>query len=488
MNKWGYRLLGVLLLLLVIYFPLFLHLGKLPIAVWDESLFALRALHLFQEGSYLYNFNYYQDLPNHQNTKLPFTTFFQVLGYHLLGVNELAVRLPMVAIFLVSQGYLIYYFHRYFKTLWPGVLMMLILVASNGFVQPHMLRTGDQDTAFAMYLVLGVLFFYNYVHCGKTGFLWAFVIAFLAALLTKNLLAGIIGPGLLLYIILEGKAGELLRKKDIYLAFAVIIGVYGGTLWYFEIQQSGFIHRMWEYELMGRYSNIIEGHSGGPMYYFNELMEGIPVFIYPAIFSLLILWEDRAPKHLKSLVLLLWCVSLSYAVIISMSETKTMWYTAPLYPFTALLSGLSLWYVYKYYLIKKARAWKWVCAGLTIALYSIVYFNTVESNFNPKPKPYEKGAKYGLFLKKLDRSHSEYTDFVIIDNNFGTSAFFYKEMYNRKDPKYNIQYQRTIEVEIGTRVMSCLNNVLQPLDQQYEFQVLEEYEGCQLIEVTGFKD
>lgn len=486
MNKWGYRILGISIVLLVIYFPLFLHLGSLPIAIWDESLFALRALHFFQEGSYLYNFNFYHDLPNHQNTKLPFTTFFQVMGYHLLGVNELAVRLPLIALFLAIQGYLIYYFHKYFNTLWPGVIMLLILVASPGFVQPHMLRTGDQDVAFAMYLTLGVLFFYSYVQFGKTGFLWAFVIAFLAALLTKNLLAGIIGPGLLLFLLMEGKARELLKKRDLYIALAVIIGVYGGTLWYFETQQTGFIQRMWDYELMGRYSTTIEGHSGGPMYYFNQLMEGIPVFFFPAIFSLLILWEDRAPKPLKSLILLLWCVSLSYGFIISLSETKTMWYSAPLYPFTALLSGLSFWYIYKYYLIDRTKSWKWVGGCLMLVLYAVVYYNTVDANY--KPEPYQKGEKYGLFLKKLDRAHSDFTDFVIIDNNFGTSAYFYKEMYNRKDPKYNIQYQRTFEVEIGTRVMSCLNNVLRPLDQQYEFRILEEYYDCKLIEITGLKE
>lgn len=482
----GKNLLALLGLALVIYFPLFLHLDSLPVAVWDESLFALRALHLFEEGSYMYNFNFFTDLPNHQNTKLPFTTFFQVLGYKIFGVNELGLRLPIVFLFLAMAAYLFYYFNRYFSHWGPALFFLLILVASPGFVQPHMLRTGDQDVPFAMYLLLCILFFYQYLKQQRPGFVWAFALAFLAALMTKNLLAGIIGPGLLLYVIFQGKLKWLFSRPEWYGALLLIAGVYAGSLWYFETQNPGFINRMWNYELMGRYQETIEGHVGGPLFYLREVRDGLGVFFWPAALSPLLLYTRTTAPRRKNLVLILWLSMLSYGCILSFSETKTAWYSAPLYTGFALLSAVFLWHLYRRLFQHRPLKWKVACSVICILIYALTYFDTVSANYHPKPS--QKGEKYGPFLERLERSGSPHKELTITDNNFGTTAFFYTKMYNRKSPDFQLHYQRNVDFQPGQKVMTCLNNVLQPLRSQYEYEVLEQFDGCELVLIKEKKD
>jgi len=481
----GYHILAGLALILVLYFPLFLHLDSLPVTVWDESLFALRALHLFEEGSYLYNFNFYTDLPNHPNTKLPFTTFFQVLGYHVFGVNELGLRLPIIFLFLGLTGWMGFYFKKHFSVWGPILIFLFILIASPGFVRPHMLRTGDQDVPFAMYLLCATLLFFQYLHSTKGKYVWGFALACIAALMTKNLLAGIIAPGLLVYVIYQKKWRWLFRRPEWYGALFLIIGVYAGSLVYFEWQHPGFIDRMWNYELMGRYQKTIEGHQGGPLYYLNRLIRGMGVFFWPAIFSPLLLSVPDVPNRWKSLIRILWMSMLSYGLIISFSATKTSWYVAPLYPGFALLSAVSLWHLYQWYFVNRPRSWQVSVSLICIFIYSWNYGHTIASNY--KPKPSTKGSKYGLFLKQLDRSNAPYREFTILDNNFGTSAYFYTQMYNRLDPTYQLTYKRYIHLQPGQKLMSCLNDVLKPIDQKYEYKVLEEYSGCQLLEITAEK-
>jgi 4-amino-4-deoxy-L-arabinose transferase-like glycosyltransferase len=482
----GLRWLGAVALLLLIYFPLFLHLTTLPIVMWDESLFALRALHLFEEGGYLYNFNFYPGLPEHQNTKLPFTTFFQVLGYKVFGVSELGLRLPMVILFLALTGYLFAYFKRYFNHWGPALLFILILIASPGFVQPHMLRTGDQDVPFAMYLLLATLFFFQYLHRQKAGFAWAFAVAFIAALMTKNLLAGIIGPGLLLYAVYQKKLKWVFSQTEWYGALLLIAGTYAGTLWYFEWQNPGFVQRMWDYELMGRYQETIEGHEGGFLYYLRELQTGLGLFFWLGAFSPLLIFSKAVSAQRQKLVTALLLSTLSAGFILSFSQTKTTWYAAPLYTGFALLGALKLWEIYLN--IVKAKPAKWQLAFGLIALlaYAQAYYDTVSANYLPKPAL--KGEKYAVFLKRLKSSNSPHTQLTIADNNFGTCAYFYAHVYTHYQPGFDVNYQRKLQFEAGQKVMSCLNKVLDPIHLQYEYQVLEQYDGCKLLLITGVKE
>jgi len=191
----------ILLLGILIYIPTFHFMGQVPIRHWDESLFGLRALHMYSTGDYMSNFDLYEGLMDHRNTKLPFTTWIQVL-------------------FMKIVGYAI------------GIMFAVLLLCSPGIVREHILLTGDQDLPFICYLMIMVISYHQYLQHGKSKYLIAFGLTITAALLTKNLFACAFLPGLFIYTILIGKLKSILTNKNVWLMILSVIMVYSGVIFY----------------------------------------------------------------------------------------------------------------------------------------------------------------------------------------------------------------------------------------------------------------
>ncbi|HQA87386.1 MAG TPA: 4-amino-4-deoxy-L-arabinose transferase, partial [Bacteroidales bacterium] len=80
------------MVIILILFPLFGKLDKIPVQLWDESRLAINALEMFENGNLLVT--YYKGEPDFWNTKPPLMIWFQSLNFHLFGVNEFSLRLP----------------------------------------------------------------------------------------------------------------------------------------------------------------------------------------------------------------------------------------------------------------------------------------------------------------------------------------------------------------------------------------------------------
>ena len=472
-----------LLFCIAMYFPIFHHLAKLPIAIWDESLFSLRALHLHQTGEYLSNFNLYDGLPSHRNTKLPFTTFFQVLSMKLIGVNEYAIRLPISFIFLGTALYMIHHFRYRFEEKWAGYVFGLVAITAIGFVKPHMLRTGDQDAPFACYMVLATIQFVRYLDTRSTWSLVGFVCWSLAAVLTKNLLAGLLAPGILIYALGSKQLLGLLKDYKFLLASLSIIVVYVGVVYYYEVQFPGFFDRMWNYELAGRYTTAFEHHDKSPGFYLHYLsiQEFVPyLLITPIIFGLS--FREGVEPKLKSSIQCTMAVLVCYLAIVSFSQTQTTWYVAPIYLLGAYIMALGFVLLRKSLLDKSKKTI--LSTYLPIGLVWLILYCAVLNNIF-SPSPISKDDKYGLFMAKLAKENPDIKTYTLVDNNFGTTATFYKEMYNLKDEGYSIGYQRTIDYDTDQVIMTCLNNVLNPTAEQYEFEVLRHWDDCKLLKILS---
>jgi 4-amino-4-deoxy-L-arabinose transferase-like glycosyltransferase len=89
----------IILFLLLTYPPIFLHLGSLPIRIWDESRLAINAYEMNKDGDFLVT--HFSGMPDMWNTKPPLMIWLQVFFIKLFGVGELALRLPSaIAAFL----------------------------------------------------------------------------------------------------------------------------------------------------------------------------------------------------------------------------------------------------------------------------------------------------------------------------------------------------------------------------------------------------
>ena len=479
------EILFFLVFLTLIYFAVFHRLGRLPISLWDESLFSLRALHMHLTGEYMSDFNLFNGLPNHRNTKLPFTIFFQVLSLKVFGVNEFAIRLPNALIFTGTAIYMLGHFKSRFGSVWSGFIFGLVAITTLGFMRTHMLSTGDQDAPFACYILLATLAFVTYSESRKTLPLVGFVFFSLAAVLTKNLLAGLLAPGIIVYLFISRQYLLVFRDLKFWLACLIIIGVYIGVIYYYELRFPGFFDRMWGYELVGRYNETIEDHYDSPFYYLKLItLDGFSPysFLLPiVIFGVL---RTKADRKLKNSMISTACVIFSFVMILSFSKTQAPWYIAPVYllgPYMIALGSLPV----LQYLGGLTRRSRLVVVGIIFMLWFIFFVGVVSNNLKRVPDLDEE--KYGLFMGRLALEIPEMKIYTLVDNGFGSSSKFYTEMYNLKGEGYNIGYQRDIIYNRNQIIMTCLDAVSTDTYAQYKIEELKTWDKCKLLKVISAK-
>ncbi len=475
-----------LLFCMLFYFPVFHHLERLPILMWDESLFSLRALYIHLTGNYLYNFNLFEGMPDHANTKLPFTTWFQVISFKIFGVSELALRLPIGLIFSLTVIYIVGHFKAQFSNIWAGFVFGFVSITSTGFVSTHMLRTGDQDAPFACYMLIAAIAFLQYLESRKWKPLLVFTFFSLAALLTKNLLAGLLAPGLLLFALLTRQLTGILKEYKFWFACFVIAGVYSGLVIYYEMQYPGFLKRMWNYELVGRFTNAIENHDKPPFFYLTDLAfnKFIPYFFFlPIVFSLA--FAKNITKQLRHSILGISAVLFCYLFIISFSKTQTPWYIAPVYLLGAYIIALGAVVLFEY-LYEQPKRFRTIFFLCLLPVSCLLYAQVLIKNLNPKP--FLKDEKYGQFMEIIAKKKPALKHYTVADNNFGASARFYVEMYNLKETGYHISFQRSLQFNNNQLVMACLNNVINPINKRYYTEIIKQWEDCILLKVLSEKN
>lgn len=469
----------------VLYFAVFHQLEQVPIHSWDESLFSLRAVYMHLYGGYMYDFNFFPDMVDHQNTKLPFTTFFQVLSLKIFGINELAIRLPTSLIYIFTVFYVLFHFKNRFDVPWAGYVFGLVGITTIGFVEPHFLRSGDQDAPYACYLVLATIAFIDYIETRKTKPLLVFTFFSLAALLTKNLLCGLLVPGLLMFVLLTRQLIPTLKDYRFWLASFTLVGIYVGLIYYYELQQPGFFDRMWNYELFGRYTKTIAPHNLPPLFYleFLAFKKMTPYFFMLPVIFLLAFREDQSPK-LKNSILCFGLVAICYLFFISLSKTKTTWYVAPIFLFGAYLMALGSVPFFNYLKEQPRRDIMAILVGIFIvwgSLYAKVVFKNLTA------EPILKDERYGWFMKKVSEEYPQYKKYAIVETGFAGSAVFYREQYNREKEGFDISLKRKFVYEDNQIIMTCQPNVFKSTKQQYNFQVIKEWETCKLLKIISKK-
>jgi 4-amino-4-deoxy-L-arabinose transferase-like glycosyltransferase len=349
-----------------------------------------------------------------------------------------------------------------------------------------MLRTGDQDAPFACYTLLALLYFYEYVERKSIWSIVAFTFFTIAAFLTKNLLAGLILPGMVLYVLLRGKLIDSLRDKRIYFSLFAILGAYTGTVGYLEFQYPGFIDRMWNYELMGRYSETIEGHSGGMFFYFKKLFNHhftpLAYLLIPALIWLFKFGSDKK----RSLTLFLLLSFLGYMAVISFSGTKTTWYHAPVFPMVAVMIALGLndfWQNGKKLFRPAIRMG--IRAVLTL-LVAGSYYSAVKKEAYRHPGYGEEG--YNTFYQKIIHNGSLKNPIWLFDSEFGTDTYFYSHVLSQHVPEHRVEFERTTQnLSTGQQVMVCKTFAEKEIRDNFEVKVIANSENCWVLEIVSKK-
>lgn len=335
-----------ILLAAILYMPLFGHLGSKPIRLWDESRLFMNAYEMIQDHDILVT--HFEGQPDMWNTKPPLLIWMQVLSMKLFGLNETAFRIPSALAALFTCILLLWFSVRYLEKPWLGIISAIILMTSTGYVQDHVSRTGDYDCLLTFFLFFSCLHFYLFTESGHKKNLYLFFAGTTLAILTKGVAGFFFVPSLAIYTIIRRKTGMLVLNRHFYAGLSGLALVIAGYYLLRESQNPGYLSAVFQNELGNRFLNTIENHQGDFWFYYDALTgeSFAPWYVLiPAGILCVFFMKDQRLKRISLLLVILMVV---YFVLISLAQTKIIWYAAPLYPVISMLAGIVIYFVFQF--------------------------------------------------------------------------------------------------------------------------------------------
>ncbi len=474
---------------LMIYFTIFHKLGSVPVYEWDESLFANRAAYMSETSSYMSDFSLaLGEEMHHRNTKMPLMTLVQAGMIKILGYDILALRLPGVILFLLLAIWMFFFTKKNFSEISLAVLWILVMISAEWWVRPHIIRTGDHDAPFAIFLMGALMVFFEFVtgdqkSSGKNLLMFSgFVIM---AALTKNMLAFIPGLAFAFFLVYKNKFIPALKDVRIWLSVLVIFLAYSGVIVYFDSRYPGFWARMWNYELGGRLTNAIE--NTGPWWKYlvqMSIKHNMPFFLF-ACASIFFLFLGKIHGKLKDFVVLNLLFVVTYLLVISVSRTKCNWYDAPIIPPMGMLAAVGIFQIWNE--VKQRTKSTYVRSMMFFLLCVCILVPYIQLAIKvTKAYPPTLDARSGPVLETMVENHPEIKKITLAVDKWN----FAQGWYIHKLKKKGIEFRSTRKEEFskGERVFLCSKKKYKKILGQYSTEeVYTLGSDCKLILILDKK-
>ena len=464
----------IILLIILMALPLFYKLGSQPIRMWDESRLAINALEMYHNNDWIVT--HYGDRPDMWNTKPPVMIWMQVISMKIFGVSEFAVRFPSALAGLFLFIVLILIFSRYFENRLLFILASFILVTSPGFVGHHVTRTGDYDTLLVLFTTLFTVSFFFYIDNGKIKNLYLTFIFLSFAVLTKSIVGLIFLPGLFVYALIKRKLLKILTNKHFYLGALLFVVLVGGYYLLREMKNPGYLEAVYGNELGGRYLDVTEMHQHSPLFYYRQLfVQFSPWFILaPAGLLIGLFIKD---KKIRDFTLFSAITAGFFFVVISTAQTKLMWYDAPVMPFIAIFSAITLYYLFQQLDSKAGITDSWFTRYIPYLLIVATFlfpYKKIFSSFENTDEQMENAAYYHLsdYLRNANNGNDTSLNNSLIIYNANTVAHvqFYIDQLAEKG--IDISLSTYPDIDSCNRVIVAQEEISRLIEDYYNYELI----------------
>lgn len=320
------------------------HIHSQSLRDFDEARYAEVAHNIVRTGNWLIPMaggpdeprdTVYTMLPNGQNLypyfwKPPLHPQIIAAFMHMVGVGELAVRLPTVLFALVACGFFYLLARRLYPELsWAPLVAVLFFVSSVDFS----ILLG-QGLAEMQLLCFSLAALYCATDKTRTGAVWA-GLAFGLAFLTKSFITFWVPPVVALLLFDVKHLKEWMIRLVWFGIAAVVMILPWHLLMVMEFGQS-FVEHYLLTNSAGRTSGAT-GNIAPPQWYFIYMLDQWKpfIFIVPALAGGIL--ASLRNKEKSTWMLVLW--SLIVLIPLSIARSKVYWYMFPVWiPFTLLLA------------------------------------------------------------------------------------------------------------------------------------------------------
>jgi 4-amino-4-deoxy-L-arabinose transferase-like glycosyltransferase len=308
---------------------LLLNLDKPMIYILDEAKNAECAREMLVSRNYVvpyFNGQIRTDKP-------PLHYFFMVWAYKLFGVSAFSARF-FSAVFGALTILISFLFCRRFLNEKAAWLTALVLLSSLHF--NFQMRMAVPDPYLIFFMTGSFMCFYAFLVEKKKLWLWLMYTCFGLGLLTKGPIALAL-PGLIMLVFLiisKRFSWSLVWSFQIPVGLAIMLVIALPWYWMNYVATNGvWTEGFFLNHNLKRYSDTMEGHGGFFLLPLIMVIIGLlPLGIF-CIQAMFFAWKNRA----KEALLFCLCVVLGIIIFFSFSQTKLPNYTAPAYPFIAIL-------------------------------------------------------------------------------------------------------------------------------------------------------
>ncbi len=488
LSSHGATILKALLFLLVIYCPFFLHLGDLPIRIWDEARLIANTLEMEKNGNYLVT--YFDGQPEMWNTKPPLMIWCQLFFLKLIGNEELSFRLPSAIAGMLTTLAIILVFARYLKSYWFGLITALVLVTANGYIGDHIARTADYDALLTFFMIFYALCFFLFLETGKQKYLHLFFAGLAFSILTKSIQGMLFIPAIGLYLVLTGNLLKFLKNKWVFIDFALVILV---VMSYYLLRESvnpGYMEAVYINELGGRYAGTTENHQQPFNFYLNLLISDQFatwfLFVPIGFFAGLVFPKGR----IRNMILYTALLSVVYLLVISTAGTKLVWYMAPMYPLLSILTAFAIYRIFLLIVEFKGidgRLFKKVLPVLfLVVVFYLPYQNIIAKVYKPKEKPNEYGFyMISHLLQDAVNGKTELKNCFICYAGYNVHLQYYTDRLNEQDKHVFLKDPKLLTE--GDLVIYEQDYIRKKIEEEFLFHETGNYFSVKFIKIDGVR-
>jgi 4-amino-4-deoxy-L-arabinose transferase-like glycosyltransferase len=474
---------GVLFGLLA-YGPMFIGLEVPVLRLWDEARLAVNALEMMENRSYLVT--YYAGLPDMWNTKPPLMIWLQVFSLKLLGVSELAIRLPAALAAFLTAASLTVFGARCLANPLLGFLAAGVLITSNGYIEMHVARTGDYEALLVLFTTVYSLGFFMYTEseneASKPRLLLVFFLTLTLAVLTKGIAGMLFLPALVVYAFIRKQIPAILTCKTFYLGLGLFLCFVVGYYSLRELLNPGYLHAVQHNELSGRYLAAYEGNAGNFLFYYNAFVRYRFTYWYGFVPAGLLIGLTCPQERMRRFSLFTTLAILLYFLVISLSRTKLEWYDAPCYPFCSLAVAIGIYWGFQTIYnaerlptILRIKIFPWI---LVILIYLWPYSYIISKVTSPPASEPAWLYQLSYYLRHVRQTGKNLRGYCIVsqelDRNYDAHVLFYTMLLQRHGQV--VAFKNLQELVTNDVVLTADETIKQYLEKHYMTQVVEQYE------------
>lgn len=481
-----------IVVIVLVYFPLFYKLDVLPLMQFDEARVAISSYEMSQNNNFIVV--HYGGKPEMWSTKPPVTHWAQVACIKAFGLSVLSVRLPSAIAGFLTCVLLWFFCVRYLKNHWLAAISCIVLVTTTGFVQKHVTRTADYDAILVFFTTASAFLWFLFIETGNYKYQRWFFVVLALAVLDKSVAGLFLLPGLFVYTLFNYKSLVFFKSGKTYinlLFFIVPVALYYVGR---EALNPGYIKAAWHWDVAGRYNEQLTGDTPKYSYYLHLISaEHFFHWFWYAAAGCVLGFTIKDKKH-RNFTLFLVCTAVVFIMVVSSARTQMLWYEAPVYPFFALLVAVAFYSAVNFITRTTKQQWLAVLGvvGFLAAAYT-PYRNMLKSVTDPRLQHEWEFEAYSItqYLMHAYKTHKNINGYYWQDNDdYNPYIDFYVRMFeeNRGQTLHIVSPSRPREFKAGDKVIGFLVDLKPNIENNYTYNVIDTYGNfVKVYEITGRK-